>query len=152
MYMFQKKNLREPPVFYSRSKEIIHAPINKIQDVTRYNSAKFNVYHYKSNPNRESTPIKAPSKTQTTQEFLSPRKTQKEMMLLSIAKSFDNLPKTVQQTFVVEGAKTPIRAHTSLPLISDHHSRKIPFILNDYHIRETNPGFARNDFGGFFTH
>jgi len=24
-------------------------------------------------------------------------------------------------------------------------------VMNDYHIRETNPGFARNKLGGFYT-
>jgi hypothetical protein len=28
--------------------------------------------------------------------------------------------------------------------------KRLPDVMNDFHVRETNPGFARNELGGFF--
>ena len=152
MNLFQKSNTKQPYVNYSRSKEMTNGSVSKIQDVTRYNSSNCNVYLYKSSPNRGHTPIKAPMSNKTSQGFYSPRKTKQELMLLGIAKSFQNLPMETKKKFVLEGSKTQMRITTTLPSMTEHRMRKIPYVLNDFHIRETNPGFARNDFGGFFTH
>ena len=44
----------------------------------------------------------------------------------------------------------PRNTKISFPVI--HHSIKVKnAVYNDYHIRETNSGFARNSYGGFYT-
>lgn len=152
MNIFQKKNVRGSYVDYSRSKEIGNAPINKIQDITRYNSSNCNVYFYKSSPNRGETPIKARQSQTVSKGFFSPRKTQQELMLFGITKSYGNLPMETKRKLVMEASRSNLRITTILPNMTRYQTRKIPYIFNDFHIRETNPGFARNDFGGFFTH
>ena len=143
---------RGPEIQYSRSKEFINPTLNKLQDITRFNSSNYNVYLYKSCPNRGPTPIKAPGILKTSQQFYSPRKTTQELLLLSIAKNFENIPIETKNKFVLAGSKSQMRIGTSLPSMTMHRIRKNPFILNDFHRRETNSGFARNAYGGFFTH
>ena len=150
--MNQQTISKRPQVNYSRSKEILNAAMSKLQDITRYNSYKNNVYFYKSSPNRGDTPIKVPKTPKTGQEFYKPKKTNQELFLLNIARSFENIPTETKKKFILQGTKSQIRLGTTLPSMTEHRERKNPFILNDFHIRETNPGFARNDYGGFFTH
>lgn len=150
MHLFQKPNLKSPTVSYSRSKEVTVPYLHRMQDKTLYNSANFNVYLYKNTPNRGSTPIKAPG-TRTASGFLDPEKTNEAKLLMRITNSYTNLPVTTKKKIIDEASRAQIRISTCLPKMSQSKVRKIPFILNDFHIRETNPGFARNDLGGFFT-
>lgn len=152
MHFFLKGSNRKPEVNYSRSKNLSHASLSKIQDLTRYNSSKCNVYLYKDSPNRQLTPIRAPGYAKTSQGFM-PRECDQQMrMLTTIAKGFDNIPTSTKTRFVREASKASLRTNMLLPSMTENRIRKIPYILNDNHIRETNPGFARNDYGGFFTH
>jgi hypothetical protein len=148
--MFQKPSLKSPQVSYSRSKELSSTFHHRLQDKTLYNSANYNVFLYKNAPNRGPTPIKAPT-NKSTGGFLSPEKTEEVKMLTRIAKSYSNIPFPKRKELINEGSRAPIRLQTTLPQMTTSKVRKIPFILNDFHIRETNSGFARNDLGGFFT-
>jgi hypothetical protein len=150
MNLFQKPNFKSPTVTYSRSKEVSGTYMHRVQDKTLYNSANFNVYLYRNTPNRGPTPIKAPG-SRSSGGFLKTGKTEEVRMLMNITKSFSNLPVGTKRKIIDEATKAQIRVQTSLPKMSQSKVRKIPFILNDFHIRETNPGFARNDLGGFFT-
>jgi hypothetical protein len=147
-----KTSYKSPAVFYSRSKDLSSFHLSKLQDITRYNSWNYNVCLYKSSPNRGHTPIKAPGKPQTVNPNYSPRELQHEQMLLKMTKSFENLPFENRKKILNQGAKMQLRKDASLPMMKAHRVNKIPFVPNDAHVRETNPGFARNAFGGFFTH
>ena len=150
MYLFQKPTFKSPQITYSRSKELSSTYMYRLQDKTLYNSANCNVFLYKNTPNRGSTPIKAPSGKRSV-GFLEPESTEEVKLLTRIAKSYTNIPFPKRRQLISEGAKAPIRLQTSLPHMTNSKVRKIPYILNDFHIRETNPGFARNALGGFYT-
>jgi hypothetical protein len=142
---------KQPYVNYSRSKEIFYDDIGKTRDKINYDSKACNVFRYQCSPNRDATPIKPPKRVQTT-GFMSRRKSKQELMVLSMAKTFSNIDEKKKQEIIDMAKCTNLRYSESLPRFTGYKSRRLPFVINDYHIRETNPGYARNDLGNIFTH
>ncbi|CAG9331929.1 unnamed protein product [Blepharisma stoltei] len=147
-YSYFKK---QPYVNYSRSKEIFYDDIGTTNDKVLYNTTHFNVFRYQCSPNRDETPIKPPARAQTT-GFLRRRQSRQELMLSTMASKFSNIDPRKKQELIGLAKTTKLRSDESYPRLVSHQSRRLPFVMNDYHIRETNPGFARNDLGNFFTH
>lgn len=143
--------LRKPQVTYSRSKDLFYSDIHKGDDVTRFNTKNFNVTCYQSFPNRKSTPIRPPQKPNFNTGFKPSPDTKKEY-LKGMLRSQSSVGTYLKKSLLSKAAESNIRMNTGGPKITVHGSGKLPFIMNDYHIRETNPGFARNELGNFFTH
>jgi hypothetical protein len=148
----RNSEVRKRTVFLrsARSVNPDYRNLDKLHDVTRFNSATYNVAHYQDFPNRQGTPIKAPR---------SPKSVERRTVHSPKYKHIKSMigHKAPLRTEVVNGLiesamLAPIRATTAGPTITRHRSGRLGGVINDYHSRETNTGFARNDFGGgFFT-
>ena len=123
--------------------------ISKQDDVTKYNSANFNVYFYKDYPNRSGTPIKCSFKTKKLefQRSVSPKR---EFVTSLMGNSFEMSPEA-KNKIIYQALSAQIRKDTSPPKLVIVSSGPKGSVMNDFHKRETNPGFARNGSGGFYT-
>lgn len=148
---FNTYSKKQALVDYSRSKEIFYEDAGKTNDKVLFHTNNNNVFRYHCSPNRDSTPIKPPPRAQTT-GFLSRRQSKQEMMISTMASKFTNINQQRKQEIIDLAKISSLRYSESLPKLVSLGSRRLPFVINDYHIRETNPGFARNDLGNFFTH
>ena len=127
----------------SRSGNADYQELYKLDDVTRYNISTFNVAFYKNSPNREGTPLPITAKhSQRRRKTVSP----KEKYLGRLIKQVPIIEKIYQNALSFRPRNTTI----SFPLVN-HSTRINTGIYNDYHIRETNSGYARNGYGGFYT-
>lgn len=133
---------------YSRSRNSQHKKIEKQDDVTRYNSSNNNVAFYQNYPNRSGTPIKSPyaRKPQSYRKVV-PVKTK---LVREVLKQTSNGERVSQELYQL-ALKANLRSAASTPNISSHPGGREGYVLNDYHKRETNAGFARNDTGGLYT-
>mmetsp|Transcript_29118 Transcript_29118/g.52095 ORF Transcript_29118/g.52095 Transcript_29118/m.52095 type:complete len:165 (+) Transcript_29118:2907-3401(+) len=144
---------KKKTVFFrtSRSVNPEYKEIYKLHDVTRYNAATHNVAHYKDFPNRAGTPIRpslSPKRSVERQRAQSP----KYNLIRSMIGGKEPLREEIRKGLIETAMETPIRVTTAGPTIARHHTGRVGGVINDYHSRETNPGFSRNDFGGgFFT-
>ena len=117
---------------------------HKLEDVTKYNASVYNVAFYKNSPNRQGTPL-PPTPAKTTKS-LKKRLRPKDRYLGDIIKQAPFVEKIYRNAINFRPRNTEI----IFPII--HHSIKVKKnVFNDYHIRETNSGFARNSYGGFYT-
>ena len=142
---------------YTRSKKSSQASrsinpefpqISKQDDVTLYNSANFNVYFYKDYPNRARTPIKSesPCRPLGYKHSVSPKK-----QFITTFMNYANVDPDVQRSIVKYAMDAPIRTDLSPPKLASVQPGSKRFVMNDFHKRETNPGFARNSSGGYYT-
>ena len=122
---------------------------SKQDDVTRYNSANYNVYFYKDYPNRAATPNKTISKRKDLQyqKSISPKK----IFLSKLMNESFIVSKDAQKKILGSAMIAQIRYDRSPPRINIVTPGPKGFVMNDFHNRETNPGFARNGSGGFYT-
>ena len=123
--------------------------ISKFDDVTRFNSANFNVYFYKDYPNRSGTPIKTQQRTVNSgyRRSLSPKKQQ----LLHLIDNGNSIDQNLKRTLLEKALQAPLRTDTSPPKVNLIAPGPLGSTMNDFHKRETNPGYARNGSGGFYT-
>jgi hypothetical protein len=131
-------------IWPTRSGKADYRELHKLQDVTRYNTSTYNVAFYKDSPNRQGTPKPIARRNQSTkpQKSRSPKK----MYLESIIKEAPFVEKIYQNALKFK----PRNLTAQFPIVQ--HPYKInTAVYNDFHIRETNAGFARNSYGGFYT-
>ena len=123
--------------------------ISKFDDVTRFNSANYNVYFYKDYPNRTGTPIKTEkrSKQGGFRRSLSPKKQQ----LMRLIHNGHETSGDFKQHILSHAMQAPLRTNTSPPRVNYVAPGPVGSTMNDFHKRETNPGYARNGSGGFYT-
>lgn len=136
----------------SRSLNPDYPNLNKLQDVTKYNSFAFNVTHYRDYPNRLGTP-KKPSRSPPPQRqriSISPMPTK----LANLASEIGALREDAKKLLAKSVLSSPMRLVSAEPKIVSHGCGRLGFVMNDYHSRETNAGFSRNHQfgGGFYTH
>jgi hypothetical protein len=117
---------------------------HKFDDVTRYNISTFNVAFYKDTPNRQGTPKRVSQKSQSFSR--NRRRSGKEIHLGEIIKQAPFIERIYRQALNFK----PRNNNIVFP-IAVHSIKTKNAVYNDYHIRETNIGFARNTYGGFFT-
>jgi hypothetical protein len=137
----------------SRSVNPVYSELDKLQDVTRYNSSTFNVSHYQDYPNRLGTPKKpsrVSSDSRRERSSVSPKLTK----LKSLVSDFIPLGDSVRRSLMQSALNSPIRLESPGPKVVQHGCGRLNFVMNDYHSRETNAGFSRNHQfgGGFYTH
>jgi hypothetical protein len=123
--------------------------ISKFDDVTRFNSANYNVYFYKDYPNRQGTPIKS-QKNNNKQEYrksLSPKK----QHLIRLLDNGHPIDQEVKKNLLAHAMLAPLRTDTSPPKFNVVAPGPLGSTMNDFHKRETNAGYARNGSGGFYT-
>ena len=122
---------------------------SKQDDVTRYNSANYNVYFYKDYPNRGGTPIKTNSKMKSLkyQRNVSPKVT----FINRLMKENNAINPEAQKKILSSALSAQIRVDYSPPRINIVDPGPKGFVMNDFHKRETNPGYARNGSGGIYT-
>jgi hypothetical protein len=123
--------------------------VSKFQDVTRYNSANYNVYFYKDYPNRTGTPIKAEQRARRTgyRKSLSPKHAQ----VVQLLDNRFNVSEEIKQKLVETALAAQLRTDTSPPKVCSVAPGPGSSTMNDFHKRETNAGYARNGSGGFYT-
>ncbi|CAG9334757.1 unnamed protein product [Blepharisma stoltei] len=133
----------------SRSINPKYNKIDKLDDVTRYNSANYNVNLYQNYPNRCGTPIKSSRKHHKPgYKFdISPKV---RLVRDLFDESFSISPEKKKELFI-KAVEAPLRASSAQPKILCHKGGAGRAVMNDFHIRETNPGFARNALGGYYT-
>lgn len=137
----------------SRSFNPEYPNIDKLQDVTRYNSHAYNVTHYRDYPNRIGTP-KKPSRSQTATMHERLSVSPKLAKLRSLVTDIAPLGDDVRRSLMKSALNSPMRLDSAGPKIVQHGCGRLGFVMNDYHSRETNPGYSRNHQfgGGFYTH
>ena len=123
--------------------------ISKFDDVTRFNSANYNVYFYKDYPNRTGTPIKSERKNKHLgfRRSMSPKKEH----LMRLIHNGHETSTDFKQTILNHAMEAPLRTDTSPPKVKLVAPGPVGSTMNDFHKRETNPGYARNGSGGFYT-
>ena len=143
-----------PRGFYygSRSLNPNYADIHKLDDVTRYNSAVHVVTRYQSSPNRAATPKKPTTQGGLVRSLkkrpLSPR----SFHLSTIMKSASLVSLQAKRDLTIKARSANLRLSTAGPSTLAVKASNPQDILNDFHKRETNAGYARNQLGGIFTH
>ena len=132
----------------SRSINPMFPNISKLDDVTRFNSANCNVYFYKDYPNRALTPIKSicPKKPLCYKAQTS----QKQQFITTFMNDSYISPEG-QKKIVKNAMAADLRIDRSPPRFNVVSAGTKAFVMNDFHKRETNAGFARNGSGGFYT-
>lgn len=144
----------KPRGFYygSRSLNPSYAAIHKLDDVTRYNSAVHVVTRYQSSPNRCATPKKPTTQSGLVRSLkkrpLSPR----SFHLSTIMKSTSLVSLEAKRELMTKARCANLRISTAGPITQAVKAHNPQDIMNDFHKRETNAGFARNQLGGIFTH
>lgn len=123
--------------------------VSKFEDVTRYNSANYNVYFYKDYPNRSGTPIKAERKQAVVgyRSSLSP----KHVKVLQLVDNGSGVNEDAKQRLMKIALEAQLRNDTSPPKVIKVSPGPASSTMNDFHKRETNAGYARNGSGGFYT-
>ena len=128
----------------SRSGNADYTELHKFDDATRYNISTYNVAFYKNSPNRQGTPI--PIKPSETSQHRRKTISAKEKYLGDIIKRAPFIENIYKQALKFH----PRNTSAKFPLVR-HTIRVNNAVYNDYHIRETNVGYARNGLGGFYT-
>ena len=138
-----------PSVVYARSREHFFKNNGLYEDKTKYAAAHHQVCAYKSFPNRASTPLKSPFSPSTKLPQLRTPGKSHHPYVASVMGSFASVPAAEKKRLL--GAVKTFSIPEG-PRIVMHKEGTSKSVANDYHNRETNPGFARNDLGGMFTH
>ena len=120
---------------YSRSRNLEYESISKLDDVTKYNSPAHQVAFYKNYPNRSGTPIKI------NRPQAGKRANDKTRPGISGRNDINDSQMT----------KNALTTGNAGPCLNIHGSTTNSFVINDFHNKQTNPGFARNNLGGFYT-
>ena len=76
----------------------------------------------------------------------------KTFYLSNIMKSASLVSLDAKKALFTKARQAQIRVSTAGPYTQHLKSQKALDVMNDFHKRETNAGFARNQLGGFFTH
>lgn len=123
--------------------------VSKFEDVTRYNSANYNVYFYKDYPNRSGTPIKAERNTKVLgfRKSVSP----KHGKVMQLVDNGTSVSEQVKRELMQKALEAQLRNDTSPPKVVKVSPGPASSTMNDFHKRETNSGYARNGSGGFYT-
>jgi hypothetical protein len=122
--------------------------ISKLDDVTRYNSANFNVYSYKDYPNRSGTPINPGNKPRSIE--YETRKSPKKEYIKDLMRNTGVASPEAKKLILVNALSAELKVNASLPKITTIPPGPEGSVMNDFHKRETNPGYARNGSGGGF--
>ena len=145
-YKSQQATSKRPD--YSKSRDPHFPSIAKQDDVTRYNSLTHRVAFYKNYPNRCGTPIKTErEKCKPSFRKSIPARTQKLNELFRKSAGDWSVDKQLYKTAL----NANLRLGMALPSQTQHFTTGPGYVMNDFHIKETNPGFARNALGGFYT-
>ena len=136
----------------NRSQDLDYgANFRKLDDVTLYNSSTHAVNFYKSFPNRSGTPIKSPKNrfVQTFHKVQDPKLTRVRSLLPK-----EMLSNRTRRALYKELRIAPLRSScTKLPVIKIHSpGEKHGRVMNDFHKRETNNGYARMEGGAYYNH
>ena len=144
----------KPRGFYfgSRSLNPTYPAIHKLDDVTRYNSARCIVTRYQSTPNRTATPKRPATQGLFVPSLKKRPPSARTFYLTTIMRSASFVSPTAKQQLFDMARNATIRVGTTGPTLQRAKSHKAMDVMNDFHKRETNAGFARNQLGGFFTH
>ena len=123
--------------------------ISKFDDITRYNSANYNVFFYKNYPNRQKTPIQTNRGKIITgyRRSISPQLVKIQSMVYSSCLVNESAKKQLIQKAV----KANLKLDNTPPKITIVSPGPAMSTMNDFHKRETNQGYARNGSGGFYT-
>lgn len=152
-HIAQKPKLKRLVFSCSRSANPRYPEVHRLDDTTRYNSAMCNVMRYQDFPNRSGTPIKSPraSLPASTSRSTPSLKTLKSSYIKSLVSTQPLLSPSMKQRLEGLALSPTARLSTAGPTVRAIGSRyRCGDVVNDYHMRETNPGFARNELGGFF--
>jgi hypothetical protein len=131
-------------VWPCRSGNADYAEYHKLEDVTKYNVSVYNVAFYKNSPNRTGTPL--PPTPAKTSKSVQKRVNPKDRYLGEILKKAPFVERIFQNAINFRPRNTQV----TFPIVR-HSIKAKNSVYNDYHIRETNSGFARNSYGGFYT-
>jgi len=116
----------------ARSSQPLYNEPYRLDDATRFNSAQHQVALYQDYPNRSSVPKPPP--------LASPASRKRDVLTPELYAEVMKL---------VRGHR--LRMRTAGPMVRVFGGQtRLPDVMNDFHVRETNPGFARNELGGFF--
>lgn len=139
--------------FYgSRSLNPIYPQIHKLDDVTRYNSANTIVTRYQDAPNRCSTPKRPNTEGLWVRSLKKPPPSPRTFYLTTMMRSASFVSPEAKKQLFGMARNARIRVSSQGPYMQKTRSQKALDVMNDFHKRETNAGFARNQLGGFFTH
>ena len=136
--------------WYSRSVNPRYREIHKLDDVTRYDSRVCNVTHYQDYPNRAGTPKRSPGRRRSAKR-VSQSTTSHPDPILKMVSNLSFSSSEIRDKLASRVREGPIRLKTAGPLIAKVTAGRDGAVMNDFHVRETNPGFARNKMGGFYT-
>lgn len=137
--------------WYSRSINPRYRDIHKQDDVTRYDCSIHNVSHYQNYPNRVSTPKRSPKRRRQSAPRTDRPASPKEQYVQTLLQDTSLVSPEVKQRLAVHAKEAALRVTTAMPMMVRNGPGRLNAVINDYHIRETNPGFARNKLGGFYT-
>ena len=125
---------------------------NKSSDKVLYSTANNLVTNYSSYPNRQGTPIRLPTlrrKSRRGTRTFAPS----EQFVQALVHSHANIGNNLRGMLYATAMNANIGKQNMQLRIVRHNPGRAGYVINDYHVRETNPGFSRNEFGGrFFTH
>ena len=137
--------------WYSRSINPRFRDIHKQDDVTRYDCSIHNVSHYQDYPNRCPTPKKSPQRRRQSAGRTDRSPSPQEEYVRTLMQEATFVSPDVRQKLLSQAKEAALRVKTAVPMMTRAGPGRLNAVINDYHIRETNPGFARNKFGGFYT-
>lgn len=123
--------------------------ISKFDDITRYNSANYNVFFYKNYPNRQATPIKTCRSKKTTgyRRSISPLL----VRIQNLVEKSGPVSELTKNQLIQRAVNANLKLDNTPPKISYISAGPVLSTMNDFHKRETNQGYARNGSGGFYT-
>ena len=137
--------------WYSRSINPRFKDVHKQDDVTRFDCSIHNVSHYQDYPNRDTTPKKSPGRRRQSAGRMERSQSPKEEYVRTLMQDATFVSEEVRQKLVTHAKEAALRVKTAIPMMVRAGPGRLNAVINDYHIRETNPGFARNKLGGFYT-
>lgn len=145
---------RRRSLVYNRSHNLSYPDIHRMDDATKYNTSVKRVTHYQNSPNRLGTPKKPPDTLRPVRARTFLRcglEKSQDSYLTGIMNSWHIRDKARKElTTLAQTAR--ISFGNKGPMFRKVRGDRGLDVYNDFHIRETNPGFARNEYGGFFTH
>lgn len=123
--------------------------ISKLDDVTRFNSSHYCVTFYQDYPKRDGTPIKVKSENRAVgyRRSTSPKVEFVKSLFRTSSIGSDDKKKELFAKAMGANLRSPDK-----PKMQKVTTGTIGYVLNDFHIRETNPGFARNELGRIYNH
>ena len=123
--------------------------ISKLDDVAKYNSSVNQVAFYKNYPNRSGTPIKIRKSPEQPKVETSGNDKNRHLQKILQSTFTDDMP--IDPQLLKNALKAELRIGSTGPGINTHGNATNASVMNDFHNKQTNPGFARNNLGGFYT-